>query len=100
MNIDNIDELLEQIELHNKSYEWIVREGDRIAKEIKRLDGQKHFDADGYEQAVKRFMEIENRFKRNKKDYDAVIDKVRSYFNDKHGIDIIGILDNDENNAK
>jgi len=99
MTFDNIDELLEQIEYHNKSYEWIVKEGDKIAQEIKRLD-QLEFDADAYEKAVKRFMEIDNRFKRNKKEYDEIVDRVRTYFTDKHGIDIVGLLNDDINEAK
>jgi predicted deacetylase len=97
MTLDNIDEILEQIEIHNKSYEWIVREAEQIANEIKRLDLLEDFDSQGYEIAVKKFMEIEQRFKRNKKDYDMIVNRVRVYFNDKHGIDIIGILNDDEN---
>jgi len=92
MSID-IDYYLEQIELHNASYEWIVRESEKVAVELKELDKQKHFDADKYEKITKRFMELEDRFKRNKKDYDAVVNQVRAYFNDKHGIDLMGLLD-------
>jgi len=89
----DIDYFLEQIEMHNSSYEWIVRESEKVAVELKILDKQKKFDAYKYDTVVKRFMELEDRFKRNKKDYDAVVDQVRAYFNDKHGIDIIGLLD-------
>jgi len=96
----DIEYLLEQIEFHNSSYEWIVRESEKVALELKKLDKQKNFDADAYEKVVKRFMELENRYKRNKKEYDEVVGKVREYFNEKHGIDIIGILDNDEDKAK
>lgn len=95
-----IDYLLEQIELHNSSYEWIVRESEKVAVELKALDKKKKFDADAYNLLVKRFMELEDRFKRNKKDYNAVISNVRAYFNDKHGIDIIGILDGNGEDAK
>ena len=98
-NMD-IDNLLEQIEFHNSSYEWIVRESEKVALELKKLDRQKNFDADGYEAVVKKFMELENRYKRNKKEYDSVVNMVREYFNEKHGIDIIGILDNSEDTAK
>ena len=95
-----IDYLLEQIEFHNSSYEWIVKESEKVAVELKKLDKQKHFDAAAYESVVKRFMELENRYKRNKKEYDEIVSKVRVYFNEKHGIDIIGILDGNEDNAK
>lgn len=96
----DIDSILQQIEFHNSSYEWIVKESEKVAKELKTLDKKKEFNADKYETVVKRFMELENRYKRNKKEYNEVVGKVREYFNDKHGIDIIGILDNDEDNAK
>ena len=94
-----VDYLLEQIELHNASYEWIVRESDKVASEIKALD-QKEFDAAAYDEVVKRFLELEVRYKRNKKDYDAVVMQVRAYFDDKHGIDIMGLLDDDINETK
>ena len=96
----DIEYLLEQIEFHNSSYEWIVRESEKIALELKKLDKQKNFDADKYEVVIKRFMELDSRYKRNKKEYDDIVSKVREYFNDKHGIDIIGILDDNEDNAK
>ena len=96
----DIEQILEQIEFHNSSYEWIVRESEKVALELKHLDKRKDFDADAYDKVVKRFMELENRYKRNKKEYDEVVGKVREYFNEKHGIDIMGILDNDEDNAK
>jgi len=95
----DVDYLLEQIEIHNSSYEWIVRESDKVAREIKALD-QKEFDADAYDRVTKRFLEIDMRYKRNKKDYDAVVKQVRTYFDDKHGIDIMGLLDDDINEVK
>jgi len=89
----DIDYYLEQIEMHNSSYEWIVRESEKVAVELKALDKQEEFDFDKYEKITKRFMELEDRFKRNKKDYDAVVSQVRAYFSDKHGIDLMGLLD-------
>lgn len=102
MNMNNIDidYLLEQIEFHNSSYEWIVRESEKVALELKRLDKQENFDADKYDTVVKRFLELEDRYKRNKREYDMIVGKVREYFNEKHGIDIMGILDNSEDNSK
>jgi hypothetical protein len=94
-----VDYLLEQIEFHNSSYEWIVRESEKIAREMKALD-EKEFDADAYDKVTKRFLELEMRYKRNKKDYDAVVHQVRMYFDDKHGIDIMGLLDDDINEAR
>jgi len=98
MNME-VDYLLEQIEFHNSSYEWIVRESEKIAREMKTLD-QKEFNPKAYDKLTKRFFELELRYKRNKKDYDAVAKQVRTYFDDKHGIDIMGLLDNDINEAK
>ena len=95
----NVDYLLQQIELHNMNYEWIVRESDKVASEIQVLD-QKEFDAAAYDNVVKRFLELEVRYKRNKKDYDAVVQQVRTYFDDKHGIDIMGLLDDDTDEVK
>lgn len=99
MLYDNVDYLLEQIELHNSSYEWIVRESEKIAVHIKALD-QKEFDAAAYDKVVKRFLELEIRYKRNKKEYDAVVKQVKTYFDDKHGIDIMGLLNDDINGEK
>jgi len=100
MNNMDIDTILEQIEFHNSSYEWIVRESEKIALEIKRLDKQKEFKPNEYDKVVKKFMELENRYKRNKKEYNEVVSKVKEYFNDKHGIDIVGLLDDSEDKAK
>ena len=94
-----VDYLLEQIEFHNSSYEWIVRESEKIATEMKALE-EKEFDPEAYDKVTKRFLELEMRYKRNKKDYDAVVKQVRAYFDDKHGIDIMGLLDDDINEAK
>jgi peptidoglycan hydrolase CwlO-like protein len=93
MNFDNVDLFLEQIEFHNSSYEWVVRESEKIAKELKALDLEVNFNVDTYEKVTKRFLELEQRYKRNKKDYDAVVKQIRAYFEDKHGIDIMGLLD-------
>jgi len=93
MSFNNVDTLLEQIEFHNSSYEWIVKESEKVAKELKALDLEDNFNADAYEEVTKRFLELEQRYKRNKKDYDAVVKQVRAYFEDKHGIDIMGLLD-------
>lgn len=89
----DIEYYLEQIELHNSSYEWIVKECEKVAIELKALDKEEVFRANEYDRVIKRFLELEDRFKRNKKDYDAVVNQVRAYFNDKHGIDILGLLD-------
>jgi hypothetical protein len=97
--IMEVDYLLQQIELHNMSYEWIIVESDKVAAQIKTLD-QKEFDAKAYDKVVKRFLELELRYKRNKKEYDAVIAQVRTYFDHKHGIDIMGLLDDDINEVK
>jgi hypothetical protein len=94
-----VDYLLEQIEFHNSSYEWIIRESEKIAREMKALD-EKEFDAEAYDKVTKRFLELDMRYKRNKKDYDAVVKQVRTYFDDKHGIDIMGLLDDDINEVK
>jgi len=95
----NVDYLLEQIEFHNASYEWIVRESEKVAREIKILD-KKEFNPEAYDRLVKRFLELETRYKRNKKDYDIAVQQVRTYFDDKHGIDIMGLLDDDINEVK
>jgi hypothetical protein len=91
MDVDNI---LEQLEFHNSSYEWIIRESEKVAKELKVLDAEK-FNPDAYEEVTKRFLELESRFKRNRKEYNNTVSQVRTYFNDNHGIDIMGLLDDD-----
>jgi len=91
-----VDYLLEQIEFHNSSYQWIVRESEKIARAMKALD-EKEFNSEAYDKLTKKFFELELRYKRNKKDYDAVVKQVRAYFDDKHGIDIMGLLDDDIN---
>jgi hypothetical protein len=98
MNME-VDYLLEQIEFHNSSYEWIIRESEKIARSMNALD-EKEFNPEAYDKLTKRFFELELRYKRNKKDYDAVVAQVRAYFDDKHGIDIMGLLNDDINEAK
>jgi len=93
MELD-IDQILQQIELHNSTYEWIVRESDKIAAKITELDKRK-FDPEAYDKLSKQFLELQSRFERDRKDYDKVVATVRSYFNEKHGIDIMGLLGDD-----
>jgi len=95
----DVDYILQQLEFHNCSYEWIVRESEKIAKAMKVLDA-KEFDAEAYEKVTKRFFELELRYKRNKREYGAIAAQVRAYFNDKHGMDIMGLLDDDINEIK
>ena len=98
MHMD-VDYLLEQIELYHASYEWIIKESDKVAAQIKALD-KKKFNCKAYDKVTRRFLELELRYKRNKKDYDIVVTQVRSYFNDKHGMDILGLLDDDVSEEK
>ena len=95
----NVDHILEQIEFHNASYEWVIRESEKVAREIKTLD-KKEFNPEAYDKVIKRFLELEVRYKRNKKDYDIAVQQIRTYFDDKHGIDIMGLLDDDINEVK
>jgi hypothetical protein len=93
MELD-IEYILQQIELHNLTYEWIVRESDKIAAKMTELD--KHeFDPVAYDKLSKQFLELQERFDRDRKGYDKIVATVRRYFNDKHGIDIMGLLGDD-----
>jgi chromosome segregation ATPase len=89
----NVDYLLEQIELHNSTYEWIVKESQKIAEEIKKYSSKNTFNSNKLNKLTNQFIELENRFKSNRTKYNEVIAQVREYFNDKHGIDIMGILE-------
>lgn len=98
--MDNIDALCDQIELYNKNYEWIIRESERIVVEMSKLDNMKTFQADKYEALSRKHLELQHRYTRDKDNYNQMIKTVRTYFNEKHGIDIIGLLEGDIDEVK
>jgi hypothetical protein len=100
MDSIDTDTLCEQIELYNKNYEWIIKESERIVMEIRKLDKEKTFQADKYEALSQKHLELQQRYNRDKENYNQIIKTVRAYFNEKHGIDIIGLLEGDIDGVK
>jgi hypothetical protein len=98
--MDNMDALCEQIELYNKNYEWIIRESERILVQMNKLDGMETFQADKYEALSRKHLELQQRYSRDRENYNLIIKAVRSYFNENHGIDIIGLLEGDIDEVK
>jgi hypothetical protein len=100
--MDNIDTdtLCEQIDLYNKNYEWIIKESERILVEMNKLDRMETFQADKYEVLSRKHLELQQRYNRDKDNYNQIIKTVRTYFNEKHGIDIIGLLEGDIDEVK
>lgn len=88
----NIEDMLQQMEMYNASYEWAVRESEKIAKCIAKLNAQTNFDADRYHACTTKLMELQLRYARNKRNYNALLHQARQYFCDNHGIDIMSIL--------
>ena len=92
----NTETILEQLELFNSTYEWIVEETDKIQKQILKMNKseygtKKHYDL------TRKLDELQSRYNSNKIKYNEVISEVRKYFEDKHNIDILDFT-KDENN--
>lgn len=82
----NVDSLVEQLNILNQNYLWIIREGELILKET--TAAIDIGDMDKVNRLRDRFIELENRHLRDKITYNKLIRESREYFQKKHGIDL------------
>jgi len=81
-----VDNLLEQLSLLNTSYIWIIREGEKILKEIDSAVKNDNFEE--IEKLRNKFLELENRHNRDKITYNKIIKESRSYFKSRYNLDL------------
>ena len=86
-----VDQLLEQLEILNKTYLWTIKESEKILQEID--IAWKEEDMVKVEQLRDRFMEIENRHNLDRAQYNKVIKQSRQYFLRKYNIDLLRIFE-------
>ena len=87
----NADNLLEQLNILNESYVWIIKESEKLLVLI-----NKAWDIDDMEAIEKyrnKFLELENRHNADKKTYNALIRQSREYFIKKYNIDLLKIFE-------
>lgn len=82
----NVDNLIDQLNTLNQNYLWIIKEGEKILKEI--TIAMDLGDMDKVNSLRDRFIELENRHTRDKITYNKLIRESREYFRKKHGIDL------------
>ncbi|NBO98946.1 MAG: hypothetical protein EBU90_02290 [Proteobacteria bacterium] len=81
-----VDKLLEQLELLNQNYLWIIKEGEKILSQInKAMDVG---DMNAVNVLRDKFIELENRHNRDRITYNKIIGDSREYFRKKYGIDL------------
>lgn len=87
----SVDELLEQLEILNKTYLWTVKESEKILAEI---DGAwASEDIEAVERLRNRFMELQNRHNLNRTQYNLLINSCKDYFKKKFGIDLLSLFE-------
>lgn len=97
----NIDDLLNKLDILNNNYKWIINESNKIAEAVEELDKEENFDTEQYEKYCKRFLELENRYAKDKKEFSKTFKEVKKYFKLKYGMDIVGMLEQEDiDNAK
>jgi len=86
----NAEDILEQLNILNKNYIWIIKESEKLIPLIDKAWKTENFSA--IEKYRNKFFELENRHKNNRKTYNKIIQDSRQYFLKKHNIDIIKIF--------
>jgi len=92
----NIDNLLIKLDILNENYKWVIRESNKIAEAVENLDKQEVFDSKQYEKYCRRFLELELRYANDKKEFSKTFKQVKLYFKEKYGMDIVGLLEQDD----
>lgn len=92
----NTEQILEQLEMFNKSYEWVIDEADKVQKQIFKMK-KSDYGSKKYYLLSKQLDELQNRYNSNKVKYNEIVSEVRKYFEDKHNLDILDFI-KDENN--
>lgn len=83
---------LQQVDLYNKNYEWIIRESENILNKIDELDNSNSSFKE-YETLTKKLIELQNRFKRSQIEYNKLFKEINNYFEDKHGISLTSLTE-------
>lgn len=92
------DFTIEQLEMFNKTYEWIISETSKIQKEILKLKDSE-FGTAKHLKLEKDLDELQNRYSSNKDHYNKIIEDIKKYFEDKHNIDIMNFVKELDNEA-
>lgn len=82
----SVDHLIEQLEVLNKNYLWIIKESEKILDQFNKAMNEG--DMDKVNDLRDMFMELENRHNNDKITYNKLIRQSREYFKQKHGIDL------------
>lgn len=82
----NVEELLEQLEVLNQNYLWIIKESEKILAQINKAMDVGNFEL--VNTLRDKFLELENRHNRDKITYNSLIKQSRQYFRKKYGIDL------------
>ena len=96
----DVDTLCEQMNIYHENYEWIIRESERIVAQFNVLDKATVFHPRKYEVLTQKYMELIQRYTRDKQDYNKIMGVARTDFQDTHGVDIIGLLEGDAGEVK
>lgn len=82
----NIEQLLEQLEVLNQNYLWIIKESEKILKQVN--EAMDRGDMEKVNVLRDKFLELENRHERDRITYNNLIRQSREYFRKKYGIDL------------
>jgi len=84
--IKTVDYLLEQLNVLNQNYIWIIVQGEQILSEVDKAMAAENFEK--VEKLRDRFIELENRHNRDRKTYNDIIKQSRSFFKSKYNLDL------------
>jgi hypothetical protein len=87
----SVDELLEQLEILNKTYLWTVKESEKILAEIDEAWASE--DMEAVERMRNQFMELQNRHNLDRTQYNLLINSCKDYFKKKFGIDLLSLFE-------
>jgi len=87
----SVDELLEQLEILNKTYLWTVKESEKILAEID--EAWANEDMEAVERMRNQFMELQNRHNLDRTQYNLLINSCKDYFKKKFGIDLLSLFE-------
>jgi hypothetical protein len=86
-----VDALLEQLEILNKTYLWTVKESETILAQTDEAWASE--DMQAVERLRNQFMELQNRHRLDKTQYNLLINSCKDYFKKKFGIDLLSLFE-------
>ena len=96
MNI-NVDELLQKLEILNKTYLWSIKEAKKILDDTEKLMASDDHDRfDKINSLRDKFMELQNRHLADKALYNKLISQSRAYFKKNYNTDILKLIEGEE----